>query len=79
MEPEHIQHLYWRARFGILPKPLKALKKKSRKAVVNALFQNSEAYEALQIDTSDINSILESQRILSDEERKKIQVYTRRN
>ena len=41
MDHKHIQHLYWRIGFGILPTELEKLSKKSKEDVVENLFQAS--------------------------------------
>ncbi|MBD0831119.1 DUF1800 domain-containing protein [Aestuariibaculum sediminum] len=78
MKLKHIQHLYWRAGFGILPNDLEPLKDLKRKAVVDLLFKNSEKISPLNIDTSELNQILKSGGPLSDVERKKIQQLSRK-
>ncbi|WP_048330867.1 DUF1800 domain-containing protein [Bizionia psychrotolerans] len=52
MTDKHIQHLYWRAGFGINPKELKRLSGKSRQELVDALFAESLNTSQLIIDTS---------------------------
>ncbi|GAA4280413.1 DUF1800 domain-containing protein [Gaetbulibacter aestuarii] len=78
MKPQEIQHLYWRAGFGILPKPLHDLQKKSKKAVLNDLFFKSKNDSPLRIDTSEIDHLLTNKGKLSDDEKKKIQQYSRK-
>lgn len=58
MKPEYIQHLYWRAGFGILPPQLEKLKSKGKKEVVHNLFQESKASTILKIDTSEIETFI---------------------
>lgn len=60
MEKEHIQHLYNRAGFGILPRVLKRLEKKSRAKIVKNLFVTSEQVEELVVPTPEIDAYLAS-------------------
>ena len=78
MKPHEIQHLYRRAGFGILPKPLKTLEKRSKNTVVNELFHKSEKCTPLKIDTSEIDALLDQTGIPTDEQRKKIRAYSRK-
>jgi len=52
MKSSHIQHLYNRVGFGIVPKNLARLSKKSKKNVVNELFNSSKETTNLKVDTS---------------------------
>ena len=52
MKSAHIQHLYNRVGFGITPKELARLSKKSKKNVVNELFISSKKTTILSVDTS---------------------------
>ncbi|WP_299059012.1 DUF1800 domain-containing protein [uncultured Polaribacter sp.] len=52
MKSAHIQHLYNRVGFGIQPKELARLSKKSKKNVVNELFTVSKKITELTVDTS---------------------------
>ncbi len=54
MKQEDIKHLYWRVGFGILPSELNRLSKKSKKEVVNELFNSSKGITPLKVDTSEI-------------------------
>lgn len=65
MTSRHIQHLYWRAGFGIAPKRLNDLSKFDRKYVVDALFSESKNFTSLLIDTSEIEH-LTSEHTLKD-------------
>ena len=56
MKQRHIQHLYWRAGFGIRPKQLRLMTKKERGLVVDDLFYNSERSTALKVDTSGLEN-----------------------
>lgn len=52
MKLSHIQHLYNRVGFGITPKHLARLSKKSKINVVNELFNSSKKISDLNVDTS---------------------------
>lgn len=52
MKSAHIQHLYNRVGFGITPKELARLSKKSKKNVVNELFTASNKTTVLKVDIS---------------------------
>ncbi len=54
MDKKHIQHLYWRAGFGIDPITLNSLKGKSRFDIVDDLFYASRRATPLRIDKSSI-------------------------
>ncbi|QCX40204.1 DUF1800 domain-containing protein [Aureibaculum algae] len=56
MKAKHIQHLFWRAGFGINPEALEIHSKKNRKKVVAELFENSVSSNPLLIDTSELVS-----------------------
>ena len=52
MTIKEIQHLYWRAGFGMLPNQFKKAEKKSKKSLIKALFDNSKSYTPLTVDTT---------------------------
>lgn len=54
MKTKHIQHLYWRAGFGINPIALNMLSKKNRRAIVGELLEESIAINPLIVDTSSL-------------------------
>lgn len=58
MEQKHIQHLYWRVGFGILPNQLKTLSKKSKTAVVDNLITESKVAKPLKLDTSELDALM---------------------
>ncbi|MBA6154015.1 DUF1800 domain-containing protein [Gelidibacter maritimus] len=60
METDHIQHLYFRAGFGIDPKTLEALSSKPRLFVVEQLFEKSQQATLLKLDLSEFESYLNS-------------------
>jgi uncharacterized protein (DUF1800 family) len=57
MNQREIQHLYWRAGFGILPKQLQQLIGKSRAEIVNDLFVKSAKITPLEIDIPEFKHI----------------------
>lgn len=57
MKDKHIQHLYRRVGFGILPTDLKKMSGKGRAEIVKNLFDSSTAYTPLEVDTSEIKAI----------------------
>mgnify|MGYP000421594981 CR=1 FL=1 len=57
MKQKHIQHLYWRASFGVDVKDLSTLKLKSKSKIVSNLFSDSEAYTPLELDLSEFSEV----------------------
>ncbi|WP_353777393.1 DUF1800 family protein [Winogradskyella sp. 3972H.M.0a.05] len=57
MQTSHIQHLYWRAGFGILPNQLFNLKNLTRQEVVDQLFTESESVKKISVDLSELKGI----------------------
>ncbi|WP_452220099.1 DUF1800 domain-containing protein [Lacinutrix salivirga] len=55
MTTKHIQHLYWRAGFGLNPKEVKQHSLKSKDQIIDELFLNSKNIEPLTIDLSPFN------------------------
>lgn len=55
METKHLQHLFWRAGFGIQPTQIRSLQSLSRKAVVKKLFSDSKRHQDLSIDLSEFS------------------------
>lgn len=60
MKSAHIQHLYQRIGFGITPKELERLSKKSKQNVIKELFTSSKNATRLSVDTSFLNDVLEA-------------------
>ncbi len=60
MKTKHIQHLYWRAGFGIQPQELIHLSKKSKTEIVMNLFKDSSTITPLKINTSEIDEVIYS-------------------
>ncbi|XMO88074.1 DUF1800 domain-containing protein [Algibacter sp. AS12] len=82
MKTKHIQHLYRRIGFGILPATLNKLSKKSEKAIINELFESSKKFTPLEIDISELtaiySSIIKKESTLDSETRKKLQQLGRK-
>ena len=55
MTSQQIQHLYWRAGFGLSPKELSQKIGKTQFEIVNDLFNNSKAYIPLKINMSELD------------------------
>ena len=56
MTYREIQHLYWRAGFGLKPKELQYLASYSKEAIVNDLFKKSKDIIPLEKDLSYLKS-----------------------
>lgn len=59
MKQSHLQHLYWRAGFGMGYDEIKNHKKKSTKKVVKALFKDSKNVTPLEVDLSELQVLRE--------------------
>ncbi|WP_231931246.1 DUF1800 family protein [Bizionia sp. APA-3] len=57
MTDKHIQHLYWRAGFGIGPKQLKRLSSKNRQEIVDGLFYDVKNTSPLTIETTQFDNL----------------------
>ncbi|MDT0558194.1 DUF1800 domain-containing protein [Ichthyenterobacterium sp. W332] len=57
MHSKHIQHLYWRACFGILPKQQYAIQNYSRKEVVVELLKSTRKVKPIKIDLSHYDGV----------------------
>jgi uncharacterized protein (DUF1800 family) len=77
MKDKHIQHLYWRIGFGILPNQLNTLSKESKKDIVNNLFSASKKEIPLKVSTSDIETLMSVSPDKIRENLKKIQDLSR--
>ena len=78
MTAREIQHLYWRAGFGISPNALKALKSSSRGNIITDLFKKSENVIPLEIDLSEYETFFtlsykKFKELYSPEEAQKLQ------
>ena len=69
MRSKEIQHLYWRAGFGIQPNRLQELRSKDRKEIVEDLFQASHQIDPLYIDTFDLEKYT-TQNLLRDKSKR---------
>ncbi|MEP3837534.1 MAG: DUF1800 domain-containing protein [Algibacter sp.] len=82
MKTKHIQHLYRRIGFGILPSTLNKLSKKSDKAIINGVFEASKKITPLEVDTSELIAIYSGATMmdfkLDSESRKKVQKLSRK-
>jgi len=54
LSKKQIQHIYWRAGFGIQPSDLKSIEKLSREKIIEELFSASKKHDPLDIDLSEI-------------------------
>ena len=57
MKQRHIQHLYWRAGFGIGVKKIDQLKSKSKNEIIKDLFHDASKVNLLQLDLSEFDLI----------------------
>ena len=78
MTAREVQHLYWRAGFGISPNALKALKSSSRDHIITDLFKKSENVIPLEIDLSEYETFFtlsykKFKELYSPEEAQKLQ------
>ncbi|WP_298901370.1 DUF1800 domain-containing protein [uncultured Psychroserpens sp.] len=58
MTQQDIQHLYWRAGFGLTPKQYALKTQDNRDTIIDGLFKASEITTMLDIDTSDFEELL---------------------
>ncbi|GAL65558.1 DUF1800 domain-containing protein [Jejuia pallidilutea] len=80
MKAKHIQHVYRRIGFGILPSQLNKLSKESKKKIVEHIFKTSQSFKALKVDTSEITDVFVTSmngKKLEPEVRQKIQKISR--
>ncbi|WP_298531812.1 DUF1800 domain-containing protein [uncultured Algibacter sp.] len=77
MNRNNVQHLYWRSGFGASPDELREFSKKTRKEIVNQLFDNSKQTMRLDVDTSEIIAVIKNEEKLSPESRRKVQKLSR--
>ncbi|OUR91655.1 hypothetical protein A9Q87_10140 [Flavobacteriales bacterium 34_180_T64] len=57
MKYKHVQHLYWRAGFGLTPKQTETLSKLDKTTVVKNLCIESKQFTPLLVDTSELEGI----------------------
>lgn len=67
---KQIQHLYWRAGFGINPMELKKARGKSHEQLVDEIFKSSKKFEPIEMDLSSLK--VQEKKKLSREERQKL-------
>ncbi|WP_040252524.1 DUF1800 domain-containing protein [Psychroserpens mesophilus] len=77
MKPQDIQHLYWRAGFGVTPNELNTLSRLDKHQVVNGLFHYSKP-SLLEIDLSDFN-LFSEKGLLKDKSRRQAFIKKSRN
>ncbi|RED48745.1 DUF1800 domain-containing protein [Seonamhaeicola aphaedonensis] len=77
MNQKYIQHLYRRLGFGIQPNDLHKLLKLKRKEVVNNLFKASKNITPLELDTSELKSLMGDSYITAKPNIQKIQKLSR--
>lgn len=77
MKSKHIQHLYWRTGFGILPEDLSAISNKRRKEVVDNLIKASRKVTPLKLDTSELVKLMSGGYKIAQENRREIQKISR--
>ena len=58
MKVKNIQHLYWRAGFGINPKELSLLENKSTTQIIEELFEASSSFSPLKVKTPEIDAAI---------------------
>ncbi|WP_203257482.1 DUF1800 domain-containing protein [Hyunsoonleella ulvae] len=81
MKPKHIQHLYRRIGFGILPSTLQTISPKSKAQIVDDLIKASKNTTKLEVDISEIKDIfggMMSGSRLDADTRRKIQKISRK-
>lgn len=77
MKAKEIQHLYWRAGFGITPKAMQSLLGKTKKEIVNQLFSDSQSFSSLELDISELRD--EAEMSFMSKDKKKIQELIKKN
>jgi len=78
MNSKHIQHLYWRAGFGLNPKELSILQKKSKKKLINKLFDSSKMSTPLQVTSFSSIEMYKNFKMLSGDQKKDLQKENRK-
>ncbi|WP_299550752.1 DUF1800 domain-containing protein [Seonamhaeicola sp.] len=77
MKRKHIQHLYRRVGFGILPNELDKLSKMKRKEVVANLFKASKNVTPLELDTTELKSLMGTSYMMAKDNIRDIQKLSR--
>jgi uncharacterized protein (DUF1800 family) len=82
MKEKHIQHLYRRIGFGILPSTLQKVAAKNKKQIVNDVIKASKTRSVLEVDISEIKEIfggmLMTDTKIDNETRRKLQKISRK-
>ncbi|WP_111709890.1 DUF1800 domain-containing protein [Lutibacter citreus] len=73
MNSKHIQHLYWRAGFGLSPEKLSKFQKKSKKALVKSLFEQSKTSTSINLVSIDDVKSYKNFKKLNLEQRRQLQ------
>jgi uncharacterized protein (DUF1800 family) len=76
MTKKEIQHLYWRAGFGIQPGQLKSIENQSREEIVDALFSSSKKFIPLD---ADLGPLITDRNKLSKQKRKELNKLDKKN
>ena len=77
MNFKHIQHLYWRAGFGLNPKELEKLQNKSKKELVNDLFITSKSATPIKVTSFGDVEMYKNFKMLSSDQKKSLQKLNR--
>jgi len=77
MNSKHIQHLYWRAGFGLNPKELEKLQNKSKKELVNNLFITSKSITPIKVTSFSDVEMYKNFKMLSSDQKKSLQKQNR--
>lgn len=77
MKNNHIQHLYWRVGFGILPSELEKCSKKNKTKIVDGIIETSQKVTPLKVDTAELDELLSGTYEKTKENIKKFQKLSR--
>lgn len=77
MNSKHIQHLYWRAGFGLNPKELEKLQEKSKKELVNNLFLTSKKSSPIKVTAFSDVEMYKNFKMLTSDQKKNLQKLNR--
>jgi len=77
MNSKHIQHLYWRAGFGLNPKELEKLQHKSKKELVNNLFITSKSATPIKVTSFGDVEMYKNFKMLNSDQKKNLQKLNR--
>lgn len=73
LSDKEIQHLYWRAGFGITNPELSSIRKLSKEKIIHRLFENSKPINELNIDFSEIENYSKDATAEEKREKRKLQ------